>query len=180
MEGTIITLLIALLAGMASFVTPPGLSSERGNVTVGSRPLTADQHAPAPDLELQGLDGRRFRLRDLRGRVVVLNFWATWCAPCRVEIPELNRLQVELEKRGLSVVGLSWDDSSEKVKRFEKEIELQYKVVLGGEKVQERFGGVPGLPTTFIIDRKGRIRQKVVGPRDGAGFRAAILPLLDE
>ena len=140
----------------------------------------ASAFQPAPDVEFQTLDGKPYRLSDLRGRVVVLNFWATWCLPCRSEIPELNEMQRELEARGLTIVGPAWDDTAGGIKDFQNDLKQDYTVLLGGESVQEKFGGIPSLPTTFIIDREGRIRQKILGARDRAGFEAFIKPLLDE
>jgi cytochrome c-type biogenesis protein len=134
----------------------------------------------APDFELKTVDGQPFRLSELKGRVVVLNFWATWCIPCREEIPELNAMQRELGSRGLTIIGPSWDDSAEGIREFQGDIKQDYTVLIGGETVQEKFGGIPSLPTTFIIDRQGRIRQKIIGARDREGFEKEIRPLLDE
>lgn len=135
---------------------------------------------PAPNIQLKTLEGGSFQLSELRGRVVVLNFWATWCIPCRTEIPELNAMQRDLEPRGLTIIGASWDDTSDDVLAFQKEIKQDYRILLGGQAVQEQFGGIPSLPTTYIIDREGRIREKIIGARDREGFEAAIKPVLDE
>jgi cytochrome c-type biogenesis protein len=134
----------------------------------------------APDIELKTFDGKPFRLSELKGRVVVLNFWATWCIPCRAEIPELNAMQRELGPKGLTIIGPSWDDTAEGVREFQTDIRQEYTVLIGGETVQEKFGGIPSLPTTFIIDREGRIRKKIIGARDREGFEREIKPLLDE
>lgn len=140
----------------------------------------SDTTALAPEIELKMLQGGQFRLSQLRGRVVVLNFWATWCGPCREEIPALNALQNELGPRGLEVVGVSWDDTIDDIKNFQKETKLDYMIVLDGETVQDKFGGIPSIPTTYIIDRTGRIRQKIVGARDRNKFNSMVSPLLDE
>lgn len=134
----------------------------------------------APEVELKTADGQSFRLSELRGRVVVLNFWATWCIPCRAEIPELNAMQRDLGAKGLTIVGASWDDTTDGIKDFQSDIKQEYTVLVGGEDVQDKFGGIPSLPTTFIIDRQGRIRQKIIGARDREGFEREIKPLLDE
>jgi cytochrome c-type biogenesis protein len=141
---------------------------------------TASAFRAAPDVQLETLDGQPFRLNELRGRVVLLNFWATWCIPCREEIPELNRMQRDLEARGLSVVGVSWDDTAEGVRSFQRSLPVEYRVLIGGESVGSQFGGVASFPTTFIIDREGRIRQTIIGARDRAGFEAAVAPLLEQ
>lgn len=135
--------------------------------------------ARVPDVELQTLGGGSFHLSELKGRVVLVNFWATWCVPCRAEIPDLSALQRELGAGGLSVVGVSWDDSTEGVREFQGEISQDYLVVLGGQDVQAKFGGIPSLPTTLVVDREGRIRRKIIGARDRAGLEAAIKPLLE-
>ncbi|MBD0370796.1 MAG: redoxin domain-containing protein [Pyrinomonadaceae bacterium] len=144
-------------------------------------PPTVDANATfAPDFELKTVDGKPFRLSELKGKVVVLNFWATWCIPCREEIPELNAMQRELGPKGLTIIGPSWDDSAEGIREFQGDIKQEYTVLIGGETVQEKFGGIPSLPTTFIIDREGRIRQKIIGARDREGFEKEIKPLLEE
>ena len=119
------------------------------------------------------------RLKDLHGRVVMLNFWATWCIPCRSEIPSLSAMQKDLESRGLSVIGVSYDDTASLVQQFQKEIPQSYQIVLGGREVGSQLPASP-LPTTYIIDRQGRIRDKMIGERTRAAFEAAIKPLLDE
>jgi thiol-disulfide isomerase/thioredoxin len=111
---------------------------------------------------------------------MLLNFWATWCGPCRAEIPELNKLQRDFEASGLAVIGVSWDDSAAGVREFQKEIRQDYTVLLGGEDAQSKFEGVRSLPTTYVIDRGGRIRQRIIGARDRTQFEAVLKPLLNE
>ncbi|HEV7683752.1 MAG TPA: cytochrome c biogenesis protein/redoxin [Pyrinomonadaceae bacterium] len=137
---------------------------------------------PAPQVELSTLDGQPFRLTDLRGRVVLLNFWATWCLPCRAEIPEFNAMQRDLKAQGLEVVGVSTSpgDTAEVIKDFQKDLKQEYTVLRGAEAVGAQFGNGPGLPVTYLIDRDGRIRQKIDGSRDRAGWEAVVKPLLDE
>jgi cytochrome c-type biogenesis protein len=135
---------------------------------------------PAPQVELSSLEGQRLKLSDFHGRVVLLNFWATWCGPCRAEIPELNKLQRDFQASGLAVVGVSWDDSAAGVREFQKEIRQDYTVLLGGEDAQDKFEAIRSLPSTYVIDREGRIRQKIIGARDRAQFEAVLKPLLDE
>src|SRR5205814_4476971 len=133
----------------------------------------------APDVQFTKLDGTAFRLTDLRGRVVLLNFWATWCIPCRSEIPSLSAMQKDLEGRGLSVIGVSYDDTADLVQQFQKDIPQSYQIVLGGREVGSQLPASP-LPTTYIIDRQGRIRQKIIGEQTREAFEAVIKPLLDE
>ena len=161
----------------------PNLESR---INLKSRPAASSAAAPepaslgpAPQVELSSLDGQRLKLSSFRGRVVLLNFWATWCAPCRTEIPELNGLQRDLEASGLTVVGVSWDDSADGVREFQKELPQDYTVLLGGEGVQDEFAGIRSLPTTYIIDREGNVRQRIIGARDRTQFEAALKPVID-
>ena len=135
---------------------------------------------PAPDVEFQTLAGKSFRLSELHGQVVLLNFWATYCIPCREEIPALNSLQHDLEAQGLKVVGASLDDDVAGVNAYQKEVrKFEYEVLLGGSDAKTKFAQTV-LPTTYLIDRMGRIRQKIIGARDRATWEAAVKPLLAE
>jgi cytochrome c-type biogenesis protein len=143
-------------------------------------PTNANGNYPAaPDVQFTKLDGSPMRLTDLKGRVVLLNFWATWCIPCRNEIPSLSAMNKDLEARGLSVVGVSYDDTADLVQEFQKDIPQSYQIVLGGRDVGSTLPASP-LPTTYIIDRQGRIRDKLIGERTREAFEAIIKPLLDE
>ena len=133
-----------------------------------------------PDVEFQTLAGKPFRLKELQGQVVLLNFWATYCIPCREEIPALNALQHELQPQGLKIVGASLDDSAEGVNTYQQEVaKFEYEVLLGGSDAKVKFQQSV-LPTTYLIDRQGRIRQKIIGAKDKAGWEAAVKPLLAE
>ena len=133
-----------------------------------------------PDVEFQTLAGQPFRLKELQGQVVLLNFWATYCIPCREEIPALNALQHELQAQGLKIVGASLDDSVDGVNAYQQEVaKFDYQVLLGGSDAKVKFQQSV-LPTTYLIDRQGRIRQKIIGARDKAGWEAAVKPLLAE
>jgi thiol-disulfide isomerase/thioredoxin len=119
-------------------------------------------------------------LGQLRGKVVLLNFWATYCLPCRDEIPVLNAMQHELEARGLKIIGVSLEDSVSGIESYQKEVQkFDYQVLVGGGDAKAKFG-IPVLPTTYLIDRDGRMRQPIFGARDRAGWEAAVKPLLDE
>ncbi len=119
---------------------------------------------PAPQFSLANLDGKNVSLKDFADKVMVVDFWATWCGPCREEIPHLNKLYENYRGKGLVVVGISMDaEGPEVVKQFAKELRMEYPVVMGDENVQQDFGGIVGLPTTFIIDRKGNIVKKYTG-----------------
>ncbi len=121
---------------------------------------------PAPELALKDADGKTVKLSDYKGKVVVLDFWATWCGPCKIEIPWLMEFQRKYKDRGFTVVGVSMDDGWHVVKPFVEEFRMNYPVVLGTDEAAQAFGGVEVLPTTFIIDKQGRIvetHQGLVG-----------------
>jgi len=144
-----------------------------------SAPATAG-FEPVPDVEFQTLAGKPFRLKELQGQVVLLNFWATYCIPCREEIPALNSLQHELESQGLRIVGASLDDSIDGVNAYQQDVvKFDYQVLIGRDDAKVQFQQSV-LPTTYLIDRQGRIRQKIIGARDKAGWEAAVKPLLAE
>lgn len=144
-------------------------------------PVTSNSSfAPVPDVEFQTLEGKPFRLKELQGQVVLLNFWATYCIPCREEIPAFNKLQSELEAQGLRIVGASLDDTIDGIQSYQQEVvKFDYQVLVGGTEAKGNFDSAP-LPITYLIDRQGRIRNKIIGARDKAGWEAAVKPLLAE
>lgn len=117
----------------------------------------------APDFSRRDLDQKEIRLSDYRGKVVLLNFWATWCAPCLAEMPRFAQWQQKFAERGLQVVGVSMDDDEAPVRTTDRKLRLNYPVVMGDENLGESYGGVFGLPATFLIDRTGRIRHQYDG-----------------
>jgi peroxiredoxin len=119
---------------------------------------------PAPDFTLKTLDGKTLKLSDLRGKAVVLNFWATWCPPCKVELPWFVDLQKQYASQGLQIVGISEDDGGkEKVAAFVKEMGVNYTIAVDDSSVSEKYGDVEDLPTTFYIDRNGKIVEFAMG-----------------
>jgi peroxiredoxin len=118
----------------------------------------------APDFSLQSLDGKTVRLSDYRGKAVLLNFWATWCAPCKIEMPWFVELQKQYAPEGLQIVGVAMDDASPKdIGDFAKEMGVNYPVLIGKEAVGDAYGGVQFLPETFYIDRNGKVLDKAFG-----------------
>jgi len=167
---------------LASSTLATWLPNAEGWIKVKSAPPPPSTGAPAkvsvlptPQVQFQTLAGQPFTLGELKGNVVLLNFWATWCIPCREEIPILNAMQHELGGRGLKIVGATLDDSAASVQDYQKEVaRFEYTILTGSGEAQTP------LPTTYLIDREGRVRQRIVGARDRAGWEAAVTPLLDE
>jgi len=112
----------------------------------------------APDFSRTDLDKREIRLSAYRGKVVLLNFWATWCAPCLAEMPRFAEWQQKYGPRGLQIVGVSMDDAEAPVRATYRKLKLSYPVVMGDEKLGGLYGGILGLPVTFLIDGDGKIR----------------------
>lgn len=134
----------------------------------------------APAWELKDLEGKSVKLSDFKGKVVVLNFWATWCPPCREEIPALIALQDKYKAQGLVVIGMSVDQGgAAAVKSFAKRMKISYPIVMGDEKTAAAYGNVQVIPTTFFIDRAGDIGGERDGGADQATLEAAITPLLE-
>lgn len=117
-----------------------------------------------PDFSLTTLDGQDFNTIDQKGRVLLINFWATWCAPCRVEIPDLIALQEELGSEAFDVVGISVDQGDpQEVKEYVQSMNINYPILIDDGEVADAFGGVYALPTTFVIDKTGKITHKTIG-----------------
>jgi len=131
-----------------------------------THPLGLAHNTPAPDFTLESLDGKNMSLSDFRGKAVLLNFWATWCGPCKIEMPWFVELQNEYGPQGFQIVGVAMDDTSkEDIAKFAKDMGVNYPVLLGKEAVGEEYGGVPALPESFFIGRDGKIVDKIIGLR---------------
>ena len=136
------------------------------------------EHRIAPDFTLPQLDGHPLILSSYRGKVVLLDFWATWCTPCREETPHFVELQQEYGDRGLQIIGVSMDDGPEPVRDFHRQFHINYPIVMGTASTGELYGGVLGLPIAFLISRDGRISAKHMGATDPAVFEKEIQSLL--
>ena len=141
--------------------------------------VSASGHSQAPDFSLTDLNGQPLDLASYRGKVVPLDFWATWCAPCRAEIPHFVEFQNTYGPQGLQVIGVSMDDDLKPVGPFYQEYKMNYPVALGNDKLAQAYGGILGLPVTFLIGRDGRIQAKYVGAVDVAGIEQAIKAQLE-
>ena len=122
------------------------------------------QGQPAPDFSLASLDGKTLKLSDYRGKAVLLNFWATWCEPCKIEMPWFADLQKKYEAQGLQVLGVAMDDATPKeIAEFARKLGVNYPILVGKEEVGTQYGGVQYLPSTFYISRDGKIIDRVFG-----------------
>ena len=133
---------------------------------------------PAPDFKLTGIDGKPVAISDAKGKVILVNFWATWCGPCRAEIPDLVELQNKYKDR-LQIFGLVVDDDDEDaIKSFAAEFGINYPVAIASEEIRSQYGGIAALPTSFVLDGEGRIVQKHEGLRDPVLYETEIRALL--
>ncbi len=175
---------LSKLFSLALFTLLLAAAGCQSQQTGKSSPPTLEAHTEvteAPDFALPTLDGNTFRLSDHRGKVVLLNFWATWCAPCRAEIPDFIKLQQEIGKDKLLIVGISLDEEGESVVRpFVEKMGINYPVVIDDGSVAKLYGGVYAIPTTVIVDPAGKIFRRFEGMTNEASLRRLLAPLLGE
>lgn len=169
---------VGIVLSIAAISVAAVCLSQNRSVASDANPI--EKASPAPGWELQDLDGKTVRLSDFKGKVVILDFWATWCPPCRAEIPGFIGLQKKYQAQGLAIVGVSVDQaSSDTVKSFVQEMGMNYPVVLADTNVVAAYGGIAGLPTTFIIDRTGRIVKQHLGFTEKEEIETEIKSLLN-
>jgi peroxiredoxin len=156
-----------------------GCSTSSSVVRAASVKPIQERHE-APDFSLKDADGKTVRLSDYRGKIVLLDFWATWCPPCKLEIPWLIDIERKNKDRGFEVLGVSMDDEGwEVVKPFMKEVGMNYRVVIGNDATAEMYGNVESLPETFLIDRDGKIAAIHIGLASRKDFEDEVAQLLD-
>jgi cytochrome c biogenesis protein CcmG/thiol:disulfide interchange protein DsbE len=176
---TLAILVILLVAGLV-LVDRTWLGSLRDEAPGTRASDEPELMEPVPNIELPARDGNQVNLRSLHGKVVVINFWASWCLPCKLEIPFLNQVYGEFRNQGVEFVAISedaggWDD----IEEFLRETPIDYPILLDeGEQAAEALGGLPGLPVTIFVDRQGRIAAKHIGITDIDDLRANIRRLL--
>ncbi len=166
MKKVILIIVVALLA-IVFFKAARHRTAPAGAVSAAG-------HSLAPDFSLTDLKGQPLDLSSYREKVVLLDFWATWCAPCRAEIPHFVEFQNNYRDQGFQVIGISMDDDLKPVGPFYNEYKMNYPVALGNDKLAQSYGGILGLPVTFLIGRDGHIQAKYVGAVDVASIEQAI------
>ena len=135
----------------------------------------------APSFELPKLDGNLLKSSDLEGKVVIVDFWATWCPPCRQMIPELKKVHNKYKNSNFEIVAISLDEGgAEAVKKFVSDSDIDYTVLLGDRDVTKKFGQINAIPTSFIIDKQGNIRDKHIGFRNAEDMENIVKALLSE
>ncbi len=185
----LILVLMFIAAGCKKKELEPQQQAEQAEVKAEEKttqPL-ADKAPPgpsaksAPSFTLQDLNGKQVSLSDFKGKVVILDFWATWCPPCVKEIPHFIELYQQYKDQGFAIIGISVDSGGVSVvKSFARKYQVNYPILMTDGRVDKAYGGIPSIPTTFVIDSAGNIRQKYIGYREKAVFEADIKALLAE
>jgi thiol-disulfide isomerase/thioredoxin len=167
------TKILALLWGFTFLLLT--LVPQASAQTSGTQSLVGRR---APEFVRRDLTGHKLDLAQLHGKVVLLNFWATWCAPCQVEMPMFARWQEQYGPQQLAVIGISMDDDAEPVRRMIHAQRIDNPIAMGDATLGQRYGGVLGLPLTFLIDRNGIVRAKFQGETDPGKIEASLRSLL--
>jgi peroxiredoxin len=167
---------LAVLIAGAGLVAALYVGTHRRGNPVATNPATAA--ALAPQLTMVDLDGHSWDTSTLKGQVVLVNFWAAWCTPCTDEVPKLIGLQQKYGSEGFQTIGISMEDKEPALRDFYRKYKMNYPVVIGSEQIAQDYGGILGLPTTFLIGRDGRIRSKHAGLADFSQLEQEIASLL--
>lgn len=154
-------IILVIVFALAAIIYFNGRKQPAATVTVNKT-----NHPVAPAFALNDLNGQKIELANYKGKVVLIDFWATWCTPCREEIPHFVELQKQYGDQGFQIVGISMDDNVKPVQNFNKEFKLNYPVVMGDEATADAYGGVLGLPINILVGRDGRIYSKYTGFTD--------------
>ena len=134
----------------------------------------------APAFNVRTLSGKSLRLAELRNKPVIVDFWATWCGPCRASMPHLSTMQSRYEKQGLTVIGMSVDDGELRdVQKFATQLGIKFPIAMANDEVLDAYGPIRSIPTTFFINRKGDIVRRVVGYIDGETMEDYVKEILE-
>jgi peroxiredoxin len=170
---------VLVAAGVSAVLLFGGCSSSKPVNAAGASTKPEKERKAAPDFELKDADGKTVRLSDYKGKIVLLDFWATWCGPCKIEIPWFIQFERIYKDKGFSVIGVAMDEEGwTVVKPFIAEMAINYRVLQGNDGTAQLYGGVEALPTTFLIDREGRIAATHVGLNGKDDFENGIKKLL--
>jgi thiol-disulfide isomerase/thioredoxin len=173
--------LAALL--LVSWIAAPPAKAQSSSSGQKQRQQSAGHvlRGPAPDFALESLNGETVHLSDFRGKVVLLNFWATWCGPCKILTPWFVDLQNQYRPQGLEIIGIALDEDATRVEiaEFTDNLRVNYVVLIGNEKVAESYGGIPAMPDTFFIGRDGKIVDRIIGLKGKGELEDSIKKALD-
>jgi thiol-disulfide isomerase/thioredoxin len=173
-------LVLALVAASKQADAPKAASPAPSTAPSGENIAELPVLGAAPAWNLKDVHGQTVTSEQFKGKVVVLDFWATWCGPCRQEIPGYVDLQKKYGKDGLVIVGVSLDQAGPGVvEEFVKKFAVNYQMVMGDEAIQSAFGGMDAIPTTFLIDRAGQVRDRKVGTEPTEEYEKKVVALLN-
>lgn len=173
--------LISILALAGCNSAPKETAQTETPQASGTAPATTDGNpgSMAAAYQVTDLDGKTVTHADFAGKVVILDFWATWCPPCKAEIPHFNTLQAKYGSQGLNIVGMSLDTGGAKeVREFMQKTKIDYTMLIASDEVAKAYGGINSIPTTFVIDRQGKIVKRFIGFTSPEVFEETIAPLL--
>ena len=163
---------------MIPFATPLRVTATALALVVFSPVAAESRHAPS--FSVRTLEGKSLRLSELKNRPLIVDFWATWCGPCKASMPHLSSMQSRYEKRGLAVIGMSVDDGGpENVRKFANKLGVKFTLAMADDEILDAYGPIRSIPTTFFINRKGDIVRRVVGYIDGETMDDYVKEILD-
>ncbi len=186
MKNNILILLVTLMIVTSfTFVNCQSADAKSTSKPANShKNISAANVNAAPDFTLKGIDGNEVKLADYKGKVVMINFWATWCPPCRRELPDIVRIREELKDKGFEVIGVISEQPNSNilntVNKMKESYGINYPLAWFNNKVINDYGPINGIPRTFILDKKGQIAVDLEGARPYSVFKQSIMKLLAE